>query len=600
MKYFSLFVAVAAASVPVAADAAPVVTSLGDRVDAVTFNSTILNTSKEFCVVLPDGYTSSEPDWPVLFLLHGRGRHNRSLIEDPDSLAHLKSAGFVIVLPDGDNSWWIDSPAIPSNKYETYLEEVIDLASSMYALTGDANKRALTGWSMGGYGCTRFAERHAGEFGAVSPIIGLLDYPKDPAAFPSGQSYPVREEFGTDESIWPDYNPINDAEALRGMDIQIITGADAFDRTMNENFHNELTSLGIDHNWILYDHTAGFDVSHSFEMVRNSLPAVISFVEESFSGNDPGPQTGSVLLREGVSDYQHVAAELREDSEGGERKLGVDHDEMLVGICESGIGRLRAALSFDLSDIPEGAVITDVTLTLTPNRFTIVDGSPVGIEEIGLFALTHETDMVESEVCWNHPAAGADWSGGEFDPESPLVTVPGYDAPDLTPVDFAKTDAFLAAIEAALAKGSKSLELIVASPDTEPLTDGRHFIGFWSDDAATLANRPLLTIEWTTGTALEGDLNGDGFVGAADLDLVRANWGSAVTPGDLSSGDATGDGAVDSADLDVIRAAWGEGSQPAAVPEPGSFLLLCMGLYGWLIIRPRNDLCRSPHESTAQ
>ena len=573
----------AVASIFVASStAAPVVTSLGDRVDAVTFDSSILGKNKEFCVVLPEGYSSSKPDWPVLFLLHGRGRHNRSLIEDPDSLAHLKSAGFVIVLPDGDDSWWIDSPAIPASKYETYLEEVIALSSSMYKLTDNAEKRGLTGWSMGGYGCTRFAERHADKFGVLSPIIGLLDYPKDPAAFPAGQSYPVREQFGTDESIWPDYNPINDAEKLRGMDIQIITGADAFDRTMNENFHNKLTSLGIDHKWVLYDHTAGFDVSHSFEMVRNSLPAVISFVEKSFSGTEPEPGAGELLLREGVSGYQHVAAELREESEAGERKLGVGHDEMLVGICESGIGRLRAALAFNLSDIPEGATITDVTLRLVPKRFTIVDGSPVGIKQIGLYALTHETDMVESEVCWNHPAAGADWSGGEFDVEAPLATLPGYTAPDLTAVEFQMTDAFVAAIQAALAKDSKSLELIVASPETEPLTDGRHFIGFWSDDAATLTNRPLLSIKYTTATAIEGDLNGDGFVGAADLDLVRANWGASVTPGDASQGDATGDGKVDSTDLDVIRAAWGEGTPPIRRPGTVRFFLTCLGWLTWV------------------
>lgn len=553
---------------PAALGGPPVTTSLGDRVDAVAFDSTVLGTNKEFCVVLPEGYTSAKPDWPVLFLLHGRGRHNRSLIEDPESLGHLKTAGFVIVLPDGDDGWWIDSPVMPQSRYETYLEEVIGLSSSMYGLSAVREKRALTGWSMGGYGCVRFAERHADKFKAVSPIIGLLDYPKDPSVFPPGQSYPVREQFGTDASLWPSYNPINGAEALRGMDVQIITGIDAFDRTMNENFHAKLTSLGIEHDWILYDHTAGFDVGHSLEMVRNSLPAVISFVEKSFALTDPGPETGHVLLREGVSGYRHVAAELREESEGGDRKLGVGHDEMLVGVCETGIGRLRAALSFDLSMIPEGAVITHVRLTLAPKRFTLAAGSPVGMGEIGLFALTHETDMVESEVCWNRPAAGAAWTGGEFDPGAPLVTVPGYDAPDLTPVEFAATDAFLAAVESALTKPGKSLELVVASPSTEPLTDGRHFIGFWSDDAAELSNRPLLTIHYTMKAGLEGDLDGDGFVGSADLDLIRANWGASVAPGDISRGDANSDGVVSSADLDIVRAAWGRRTPPAAVLEP--------------------------------
>ena len=45
--------------------------------------------------------------------------------------------------------------------------------------------------------------------------------------------------------------------------------------------------------------------------------------------------------------------------------------------------------------------------------------------------------------------------------------------------------------------------------------------------------------------------------GASDLDLIRANWGNAVPPGDLLSGDANADGTVNAADLDVVRANWG-------------------------------------------
>ena len=74
---------------------------------------------------------------------------------------------------------------------------------------------------------------------------------------------------------------------------------------------------------------------------------------------------------------------------------------------------------------------------------------------------------------------------------------------------------------------------------------------------------------------MEGDLNNDGLVGSADLDIVRGNWGSTVTPGDLPSGDPSGDGLVGSADLDIVRANWGA-TAPASVPEPGiAMLLIC-------------------------
>ncbi len=62
----------------------------------------------------------------------------------------------------------------------------------------------------------------------------------------------------------------------------------------------------------------------------------------------------------------------------------------------------------------------------------------------------------------------------------------------------------------------------------------------------------------------DGDLNADGLVGSADLDIVRANWGQSVEPGDLLAGDPSGDGTVGSADLDIVRANWGAGVSAAA------------------------------------
>ena len=75
-------------------------------------------------------------------------------------------------------------------------------------------------------------------------------------------------------------------------------------------------------------------------------------------------------------------------------------------------------------------------------------------------------------------------------------------------------------------------------------------------------------------TPLLGDLDGDGYVGSADLDIVRANWGQTVTPGDLSVGDADGSGSIGSGDLDIVRANWGQGTPASAVPEPSLAMLL--------------------------
>jgi len=78
---------------------------------------------------------------------------------------------------------------------------------------------------------------------------------------------------------------------------------------------------------------------------------------------------------------------------------------------------------------------------------------------------------------------------------------------------------------------------------------------------------------------LRGDLDGDGFIGLGDLDVLLANWGQTTSTGDVS-----GDGIVSTADLDIVRANWGLGTAPAGnVPEPGSAAALAIG--GLLLTR---------------
>ena len=78
---------------------------------------------------------------------------------------------------------------------------------------------------------------------------------------------------------------------------------------------------------------------------------------------------------------------------------------------------------------------------------------------------------------------------------------------------------------------------------------------------------------------LTGDLDGDGFVGITDLNIVLGAWNQSVPPGDPLA-DPSGDGFVGIADLNVVLGNWNAGTPPtsgAAVPEPGALALLGIG-----------------------
>ncbi len=120
------------------------------------------------------------------------------------------------------------------------------------------------------------------------------------------------------------------------------------------------------------------------------------------------------------------------------------------------------------------------------------------------------------------------------------------------------------------------------------------------DPEATLADRPEYAIQlanpglWDPATGrhdlgitiavaamIEGDLDGDGFVGIEDLNFVLGNWNQTVPPSNPLA-DPSGDGFVGIEDLNLVLGNWNAGTPPppeasGTVPEPGTVLMLVVG-----------------------
>ena len=90
---------------------------------------------------------------------------------------------------------------------------------------------------------------------------------------------------------------------------------------------------------------------------------------------------------------------------------------------------------------------------------------------------------------------------------------------------------------------------------------------------------------------LAGDLDGDGFVGINDLNIVLANWNQNVPPANPQA-DPSGDGFVGIDDLNAVLGNWNAGTPPgesAQIPEPGTLMLIGCCSLAWLRRRDTSD-----------
>ncbi len=263
-----------AVSLPEGVTATPV----DERIAHYTFASTALKKPMAFNVVFPSGYTEGGKPWPVLFFLHGLGRNEKTLLEDPASRELLLSQPYVIVLPKGENGWYFDSPFDPARQFASYLDEVTALAGRVLNISADRSQRAIGGWSAGGFGSVWACLRHPESFSTLATIIAVVDFPAEGVRFPLTPA-----TFGTDPARWPEFNPINRATELKDINILLVIGEKASDAAMNDRLSAILTKAGIP------NETVRLPGGHSFTSVQGGVAPVLDFVRKHLSPRDPSP-----------------------------------------------------------------------------------------------------------------------------------------------------------------------------------------------------------------------------------------------------------------------------------------------------------------------
>jgi putative tributyrin esterase len=157
--------------------------SYGQRpsVETVQFRSQLVNATLPYNVILPPGYRESRTTrYPVLYLLHGWAGHYTDWVTRTNVADYAARYRLIVVMPEGNDSWYVDSAGVATDKYESYiLKELIPDVDKRYRTIQSRYGRAVAGLSMGGYGAIKYGLKYPDRFvfaASMSGAFGVTRY----------------------------------------------------------------------------------------------------------------------------------------------------------------------------------------------------------------------------------------------------------------------------------------------------------------------------------------------------------------------------------------------------------------------------------------
>lgn len=253
----------------------------GPKVDTVLVKSPSMQKDIKTVVVLPD--VAAQKACPVIYLLHGHGGNYATWISVKPNLPQIADEkGIIFICPDGENSWYWDSPLHANVRYETFISsELINYVDQHYKTVARREGRAITGLSMGGHGAMWNAIRHSDVFGAAGTTSGGVDI----RPFP--KNWNMSDQLGeeaSNQSVWDAHTVINLVPSMKKGQLALIIdcGYDDFFLEVNKNFHEALLKQGIDHDFLLRPG------AHNGDYWNNSIDYQILFFQKYFQKNGTG------------------------------------------------------------------------------------------------------------------------------------------------------------------------------------------------------------------------------------------------------------------------------------------------------------------------
>ena len=127
----------------------------------------------------PDGTLMPRRKFKTLYLLHGLWGSCTDWLTCSRIRQWAEKRDLAVVMPSGDNSFYVDRPESGNNYGEFLGRELIEMTRRMFPLSEKREDTFIAGLSMGGFGAMRNGLKYADTFGAIASLSGafhVMDY----------------------------------------------------------------------------------------------------------------------------------------------------------------------------------------------------------------------------------------------------------------------------------------------------------------------------------------------------------------------------------------------------------------------------------------
>ena len=193
-------------------------------------------------VLLPADYASSGKRYPVLYLFHGGGGNYTQYDRELNIRAMTEGRDLIVVMPDAGVSWHCNPVSARNRKrdWETFqIEELIPWVDATFRTFPEQAGRAVSGFSMGGFGALKYIAKYSDKFASVSAHSGPANLRSKavegivPNLIIAWANLTSHAEFGQPVyGRWPRWhqdlitadNPIENIESYRNKRIFLVAG----------------------------------------------------------------------------------------------------------------------------------------------------------------------------------------------------------------------------------------------------------------------------------------------------------------------------------------------------------------------------------------